>query len=136
MTNKFDKAVEALKECADEHFKRGYGDGHADGRKSTRDDAHKLVATERERLLDQGREEGRNAIKAEIEVAREEGRVMGVEEGHALGKTHADKAAEAKGYKEGEQSGKRAGYKAGRGEGYKNGWNDAINSPPSAHKPK
>lgn len=135
-SSKLEEVIDALKNCADDAHEQGFNEGVVEGRAQIGREANDLVNKERSKLLDQGREQGRNETRPQIEEAREEGRVMGVAEGTAVGKMHADKRARDAGYRAGAKEAREEGYKAGRGDGYKNGWNDAINSPPSAHKPK
>tara|TARA_R110000850_G_scaffold6589_3_gene25424 strand:- start:2839 stop:3249 length:411 start_codon:yes stop_codon:yes gene_type:complete len=115
---------------------RGRALGVVEGRKQVSHEVNELIQKERDGILEQGREEGRNAVTHLIEEAREQGRVGGVVEGRALAESTDLEKVKTEGYRDGHKVGNREGYKVGRGEGYKNGWNDAITTPARDHKPK
>jgi hypothetical protein len=130
------EALDALSAAIEDARIAGLEHGVAIGRGQIGQEANELVAKERTRLIAQGVEQGRNQMVEEIEIAREDGRVMGVAEGSALATAAVVEKARLDGEKLGHASGVREGYKKGRGDGYRNGWNDAIAIPASQHKPK
>ena len=131
--DEFDAVLKTWEESV---YKAAYAAGEKAGAHSVRMDTDRLIQESKAAHLAQGKANGVSESLAIIEEAREAGRVMGVTEGTAHGKELADKTAEKRGFEKGYNSGRDAGYKSGRGDGYKNGWNDCVNSPPSAQKPK
>jgi len=114
----------------------GHEAGVKAGRAEIADEVNDLINKERAKLIDQGRAQGRAEVEPLIEKAREEGRLVGVEDGLTQAALTNDKKITDKARKEGHQEGRREGYKAGRGEGYKAGWNDAIATPVRDQKAK
>jgi len=115
-----------------EAFERGRSKGSQDAAQHVQSE----LAKKKFELIDQGKAQGLNEAQPLIDAAREAGRVQGVEDGRQSAEMTADKVAMRQAYNEGKQAGYQDGFKIGRGEGYRAGWNDAVNSPPSSHKPK
>lgn len=131
--DEFDDALNALLTAAsDEAFERGRKAGY----KETQRECDKVIQGERDRLLEQGRLNAMAEITFLTDKAREEGRVLGVEEGSALASSKVSDKIVKEAADLARREGDAAGYKRGRGDGYKNGWNDAISTPARAHIPK
>ena len=119
---KLDEALAAVRE---EAFAAGKKAGYQEAAKDADNQIHKAKFQH----IAQGRENALDEARKLLDETREEGRVMGVEEGRTSAESIDQTRAKKQGYNEGHLKGHRAGYKEGRGEGYKNGWNDAVSTP-------
>lgn len=136
MSSVEDTAKEDIEHAVDALIGASFKKGEKAGYAQTVRDADEVARKAIKAGLDVAREEGKQLALEGIEAAREQGRVMGVEEGRSAQFDLDKRKARIDGVKEGEKKGFDVGYKRGRGEGYKNGWNDAIAVPVKLQKPK
>ena len=98
----------------------GRAEGYAEGVSS--DEAKKQLEDLRKSYVAQGREAEREAARALVDQAREEGRVQGVEQAADEWCSKLDKRSHHKGVIEGKEIGYKDGFAAGKEEGFKAGF--------------
>ena len=95
-------------------------EGYAEGVSS--DEARKQLEGLRKSYVEQGREAEREVARALVDQAREEGRVLGVEQAADEWRSKLDKRSHHKGVIEGKEIGYNDGFIAGKEEGFKAGF--------------
>lgn len=98
----------------------GRSEGYTEGASS--DEAKKKLEDLRKSYVEQGREAERKAAQSLVEQAREEGRVLGVEQAADEWRSKLDKRSHHKGVIEGKEIGFKEGFAAGKEEGFKAGF--------------
>lgn len=115
--NELKAAVTAAIEAA---RAEGHADGYAKGTSS--DEAKKKLDDLRKAYIDQGRDAEREAARALVDQAREEGRLLGIQQAADEWRSKLDKRSHHKGVLEGKETGYKEGFDAGKEEGFKIGF--------------
>lgn len=115
--NKLKAAVTAAIEAA---RAEGHAEGFAKGASS--DEAKKKLDDLRKTYVDQGREAEREAARALVDEAREQGRLLGVQQAADEWRSKLDQRSHHKGVIEGKEIGYKEGFDAGKEEGFKIGF--------------
>ncbi|WJY21180.1 hypothetical protein QTA57_15585 [Fontisubflavum oceani] len=98
----------------------GRAEGYAEGVSSN--EAKRQLEGLCKSYVEQGREAEREAACALVDQAREEGRVLGVEQAADEWRSKLDKRSHHKGVIEGKEIGYKDGFAAGKEEGFKAGF--------------
>lgn len=98
----------------------GCVEGYAKGASS--DEAKQKLEELRKSYVEQGREAEREAAQSLVDEAREQGRLIGVQQAADEWRSKLDKRSHHKGVLEGKEIGYKEGFDAGKEEGFKVGF--------------